>query len=522
VIRTDSDCINKPKGKTIIYKIHGDFKVRENIILTEDDYDRFFEGGRGKSLWSAVKDELLSHDVLFIGYSLGDNNVFSILKEINKDTRGKEHHYYLVVPEIKRSSRNKIEKEGVTYIQGKAEDILPKVIEVLDRKITRDFRKKDVFRDTYVKYCNLHGLNPVINPGVGEKPNDIERYNFLRPGKVEVSFATSLEKMNIIRDRNFSEFKDRLPLMLNQDGLPVLTIGRDELKELEIRINGLTVGEHEDIKSIAFMPVPREVDGVISIPSRNFVEKVKYRTYGDESILHIVLNTEIFNSQINIFTANWEGNFTYTLKDTYKNNSEAMKWVEFLIALCGGEEIYPFGPNSPFVVNRNEEEVRKLLRVREYYNYMHEIELRYMVSFDTYENFTPRNYNVSQLLAAAYGDGLIDISNQFYGEFEFPSSNTKEELSQKSLYKGSKLFLALTYNIEPYKLCGKTFSFKHRYVFMETVEVTDVVAMDNGDNKVQLAKKGNVYEILSDKEMNELVGKIKFNTISVTEDTKRQ
>lgn len=87
VVRTTDDCVNLPKDKTIIYKIHGDFTKKDNIILTKQDYTNFFSSNNEPLLWKYIQSHILTNDMLFIGYSLEDSNIFTLIQEIRKQVK---------------------------------------------------------------------------------------------------------------------------------------------------------------------------------------------------------------------------------------------------------------------------------------------------------------------------------------------------------------------------------------------------------------------------------------------------
>src|SRR5260370_22064205 len=66
--------------------MRGDLAVRDSIVLTEEDYRRYEKRRPGVSL--KVKQLLLEHPSLFIGFSLTDPNVAAIEGRI-RDTTGR-------------------------------------------------------------------------------------------------------------------------------------------------------------------------------------------------------------------------------------------------------------------------------------------------------------------------------------------------------------------------------------------------------------------------------------------------
>jgi hypothetical protein len=71
-----------------IYKIHGCSSDPSSLVLTDDDYNKFHE----KNAYLAAKliTIFIEHPVVFIGYSISDKNICSLLKAIS-NCIGKDH-----------------------------------------------------------------------------------------------------------------------------------------------------------------------------------------------------------------------------------------------------------------------------------------------------------------------------------------------------------------------------------------------------------------------------------------------
>ncbi len=63
-----------------IFKIHGDCKNPESIILTQNDYKKFDE--KLKYLSAKLMTIFIEHPIIFVGYGMGDVNIRNILMEI--------------------------------------------------------------------------------------------------------------------------------------------------------------------------------------------------------------------------------------------------------------------------------------------------------------------------------------------------------------------------------------------------------------------------------------------------------
>lgn len=95
VIRNESELSNTALAgdRTILYKIHGDARRPETIVITESDYGRLDESSL---LWNALRTRLSEYSILFIGYSLGDTNIIEHLKTVLARLGEHANPYYLI------------------------------------------------------------------------------------------------------------------------------------------------------------------------------------------------------------------------------------------------------------------------------------------------------------------------------------------------------------------------------------------------------------------------------------------
>lgn len=73
---------SNPQKIAEIYKIHGCCTEPKSLVLTQDDYDDF--KNKNSYLASKLLSIFLEHPVFFIGYSLNDENIASILGSISE------------------------------------------------------------------------------------------------------------------------------------------------------------------------------------------------------------------------------------------------------------------------------------------------------------------------------------------------------------------------------------------------------------------------------------------------------
>lgn len=117
-----------------IYKIHGCIKEINSLVLTDYDYHDFEE--KNKYLASKLITLFIEHLIIFIGYSLSDPNIKSILKSIALCI-GEEHINQLRKNLIFVQRLKNGEKDSVSHTYHTIDDVQIPIVLVK----TNDFRK---------------------------------------------------------------------------------------------------------------------------------------------------------------------------------------------------------------------------------------------------------------------------------------------------------------------------------------------------------------------------------------------
>ncbi len=101
------------KGETQLIKMHGDLHHPSLLVMLEEDYDNFPK--QRERMFQAIAHLLVSHSILFIGYSLDDPDFRQILKFV--ENQFKLHHpAYALLVDASESKINEYERRGVATV----------------------------------------------------------------------------------------------------------------------------------------------------------------------------------------------------------------------------------------------------------------------------------------------------------------------------------------------------------------------------------------------------------------------
>lgn len=408
IVRNDKDCTYIQDNKTTIFKIHGDFTDPDSVVITSNDYAQFLEKPVNSELWDLTKTEFLTNHILFIGYNLYDDNVIDIIKHISDAVGKNQKDMFLIVPNINESRRKQLKKLGVTYYEAYASEFLNELITELKANISKDFKHRDISAEVYTKFCNFHDFTPgVLMPPDGE--NQINVFKPLKNKTIEqqLKFTVDDAYKDIINNMDFEKYGVIIDNPI-YPAIPKIEFKGEHLLNCIHSVNGVVIDD--EISTILVMPIPKDCELTIRIPSRNFIEKIKGKAYS--------LNKQkvVFDVDFHIYTMKlvvtinkyapidrkYNVDFTFKSKDTYTNNNLAIKWIDFISAFFSGEDVYikeisdiPFNSNN--TVKNVEHNFEKY---KEYYLNIKQIELLTGEKFSLYQDCSEQAYYTSCKLIA--------------------------------------------------------------------------------------------------------------------------
>lgn len=403
VVRNDKDCTYIQEKKTTIFKIHGDFTDPDSVIITSNDYEQFFEEPINSWLWDLTKTEFLTKHILFIGYNLYDDNIIDIIKHISDAVGRNQKEMFLIVPRINESRKTQLKKLGVTYYEAYASEFLNELITELKSNISKDFKHGEVPAEVYTKFCNFHDFTPgIIMPPDGE--NQINGFKPLEKKSIEqkIQFTVDDVYKEIANNMDFEKYGVIIDNPI-YPAIPKIEFKGEHLLNCVHSVNGVVIDDN--ITAIFVMPVPKDRELTIHIPSRNFIEIIKGKAYA--------LNKQkvVFDIDFHIYTMKmivaineqapkdrkFNVNFTFKSKETFTDIDLAIKWIDFISAFFSGEDVFIKDvSNIPFNIKNTTKNVEhNFEKFKEYYKNLKQIEQLTGEKFSLYHDCSEQAYYAS-------------------------------------------------------------------------------------------------------------------------------
>lgn len=408
VIKKDADCAYLDNSKPVkVFKIHGDFTNQDFVVITSTDYGNFFKDNKNELMWNVVKQDFLTKHILFIGYSLSDDNIIDIIKNISTTVSRNQKEMYLIAPNIDRIKQGKLKAMRVHYYDAVASDFLAELKKELDANISKDFRHHKVKSETFNRYCELHGVNPDIRLS-DNKNNKIVGFHSVNGDKLQHTFFMDFDAIckDFFKDKDFE--KNGVILKNSPfSNVPCFKISKEHLLKCTHSVNGIVM--NDEFAAVYISPEVKDFAMTIRILSRNFLERVVatiYRARKGKVVIdldcHIyMLRIEIVEKEHNEIGTRLNLNFTFKFKDKYTNNNEAIKWIDVLLAMFLKEDVFIKEISDvPFnTANGTSDDFANTFEMcKKYYESIREIEMRTGNVFAEYKACNEDNYRISQIV----------------------------------------------------------------------------------------------------------------------------
>ena len=512
VIRKDTDCAYIDETKPVrIFKIHGDFVNQDFVVITSRDYKDYFTNQHNPLMWDYVKQEFLTKHILFIGYSLADDNIIQIIRNISKAVNRNQKEMYLIAPGINKSKRKQLKNLRVQYFNAYAVEFFNELLDELNKSIVKDFQRHKVKAETFSRFCNLHDIDPAISVK-SAKDNEIVNFRPLNGKGLthQINFTINNKSKAIFDSGDFESYgvivKDA-PI----PNVPYMRFRGADLLRANHSVNNIVV--NDEIAEVLVGPSIDDLPLTICIPSRNFFEKVvakKYNPKKNKAVINI--DCHIFKLEIIAETHNkieqgtdLKFTFNFTFNDIYTDNNKAIKRIDLIDAFYSAEdisinEIYAKPFNTGKIIEDN---AQKYNHCKLYYENIKTIEMLEGASFTTYNCCDEKNFIASCIITAYLTrQPLVYICPNGF-KFSTEAKMTTDFLNE--VEQGSCISIVSTEQEQQiYALNSKSFTIPYTFIIFNLCIVETITQKDNGFMKICFQyNKDNYVRVFSDKPVNE-------------------
>lgn len=500
VLRNDVDMATLEHRSVDIYKLHGDFGCPDNIVITRDDYDNFLQRKKNPLMWAQLQSAMVDTHILFVGYSVDDQNIFDLIKEVESACSGSQKEMFMITPSVENYKLNRLRKHKITWIEAKAADFFTQLEENIIDSIFKDYRHKLVSSGTFIQFCHYHDLNPSVEEN--EDNNCVTRILGYKGHQLnkEIKFTVKGSENPLSRIAPITEDG---PLK----GQYGIVIPSSELLKFDYRINNLLINSLEETKNLYILPLKEKKVVSIKIPSRKFIEHVEcvgQRT--GENTYTYFLNLEIYKLTLEITPSKQNDLYIHVnihteMADEYKSHSAALKWIELLDAMNNGEEV--IFPNILGISIRLQEEQEPNLfkKYKDYYMMVQEIELLSNVTFTKYYNWSEeREKNAIRLLRWLTNKEIIHVEPPSGFSFNIEFDNVEEVAVMRNADPAKKWGLLFSKDCPPITFNEHEYIIPHEYIYFEKCRILGNEVLPDKRIRIYFRDENTNYkELLSSK-----------------------
>ena len=405
VIRKDADCAYLDNNKPVkVFKIHGDFINPDYVVITTKDYEDFFNNRVNPQMWDVVKHDFLTKNILFIGYSLEDDNVLQIIQTIRDSVGKNQKEVFLIAPTLSRDKENKLKKLGVKYFKAYASEFLSELTRELKKHIVNDYRHHEVSLEIFSKFCSLFNVSPTLSLRE-DQDNQISQLKSINGEdlhcKVEMKVGDIYKER--LESMDFERYGVKVPNSPFPH-VPFIRLEGSQLSNCSFTVNEIVMNDR--FSAVLVGPTVNDFPMTIRIPSKNFIEKVVAKSYRPRKEKFVIdLDCHIYTLKVTIDNAKDMPctKLTFEFKKTYTNNNEAIKWIDLLDALYSKEEVF-IQEISDIPLNKGlckeSDSTYPIKECKEYFSNIKQIEILSGVSFDSYNCCTETNYRISCMVVS--------------------------------------------------------------------------------------------------------------------------
>lgn len=464
-----------------LYKIHGDLSTLsspDSVVISTTDYKEYFKGKRFEHLWTQFKTDAGKKTLLFIGYSLDDPNILNIIKNVRNLSGGSAKEWFLIAPGLNDSKSRQLKKLRVTYIDAKAEEILPQILESLKDTVDKDYRHKLVSTETYSRFCEINGqFRPQTI--VGTEENKVAQYNPVEGTAFHHQLQMKLrEQLDL---NNPSAYTSFMPFGDTFIKIPAICVPSSQMNDFVHTLNGISMAHKDDISNVLIGPATDSLKWTLRQRTIHMKEKVKGCRYKLGDFTHIKLQTPLY--VIHMFeSAPDELRVEFDFNDKVPSVREALRWIDFLI-VSSKEKSLEFEGIKITTRDNLDNLLLELSKIKMYFEILNELEQEYDIDFENIESYNEKNLTKAVMVLSYFSKTAISHTIDKDGHFVFHVDESRLN-GTIPIMRQANLMMTRNDKLGKVVLCGKTFSFNYMITIYNDITLTKCE---------QVADKENLY-----------------------------
>lgn len=140
-IVNNSHVFGSKRAKTRIFKIHGDIRDGDSIVITTSDYAKQYNRAFKDPFWASVISEISAQHIIFLGYGYEDENVWADFDYIEQKLQNRSKKRILISPNISSVKKKRLKKANIDYVQSDSDAFINGLVSELKSHIVEDHRQ---------------------------------------------------------------------------------------------------------------------------------------------------------------------------------------------------------------------------------------------------------------------------------------------------------------------------------------------------------------------------------------------
>ncbi len=478
VVTTNKGATYTKDNLPTIYKIHGDITTLndpDSIIISESNYRNLFISKDFEAITGELKHTFMNKHVLFIGYSLADDDVLELIKTVRDCVGDNMKGMYLVAPSMNNRERRRLEKNKVAYINASAEDVLNTILTELKANVTKDYRKKIVSQETYERFCSRNGGLTTTTQHL-ENENRIEKIHIIEGYKKTEKLKITVNSKTIEKIKG-NEYNDVL-LWGSYLSVPAYKITSSSILDLSYSLNGITFLTKEDVSLVTITPQTKKINVNVNMDEINFSETLKAILYKEGETTHIDFETPICTMKMSFFknkNASGRGKLKIDIEciENYKSINDAFKWILFILNMAEGKECFIYGIKLGGLKS-TQEVLMELKKRKAYYESIKNIEKKLDTTFSTYDKFSEKNAEKAMYIYSYLFQQYVEIKAPQSETITF-EVDTREDINKPiDKFRNTNFGMVQCNTIGDITLNGRSFNVPYRWLIFKNCLAKDI------------------------------------------------